>query len=151
MVRYSGTIKTAHNRARVWELISDWSNLALWDMNVKANTPRAGTPTSGVGAEWDCKFEFNGTKTDARYRCVEWDAERRAVFEASSTFVRSRDTIEVADVPGGGTAVTAEFQLYLRGILSPFSFVLNGAMQDTCPKVMKDLTAFIEERLASKS
>ena len=64
-----------------------------------------------------------------------------------SPFVRSKDTIEVVKTDDGGTEVTAEFQLYLRGLLYPLSFVLDGAMQETCPKVMKDLDKFIADEL----
>lgn len=150
MVRYKSTITAAFPRARVWELVSDWSKLSIWDMNVKSNIPISGTPTSGVGAEWDCKFEMNGRKIDAKYKCLEWVAGKRAVFEATSTFVRSLDTIEVADAANDATDVTAEFSLYFRGPLAPLSFVLNGAMQETCPKVMKDLEAFINDSLGDK-
>ena len=146
MVRYRGTVTTSFPRARVWELISDWAKLAVWDMNVKAMTPIDGTPKRGIGAEWDCKFEFNGTKTDAKYKCIEWEDGHRAVFQAMSPFVRSKDTMEVVE-KDGNTEVTMEFQLHLRGLLYPFSFVLDCAMQDTCPLVMKDLKAFIEKEL----
>lgn len=147
MVRYRGTIKTKYPVSRVWELVANWTNLAVWDMNVKKMTPIDGTPSSGVGAGWDCLFEFNGNKTDAKYKCVLWEPEKKAVFEATSPFVRSKDTIEVVKTEDGGTEVTAEFQLYLRGLLFPFSFVLDGAMQSTCPQVIKDLDKYIDDEL----
>lgn len=148
MVRYNGQLLVPHARARVWALLSDWTNLATWDMNITRCDLRPGSTPTGVGAKFDCTFSFNGRVTDAGYECVEWDEGKRAVFEATSNLVRSRDTIEIDDGPDGQTEVKAEFHLFLRGPLFPLSFLLNGAMQDTCPKVMKDMRSFLDERLA---
>lgn len=153
MVRYRATINVAHSTDKVWKLLSNWTNLALWDINVKEMIPieAEGVPKAGVGAMWDCKFEFNGRKTDAKYRCVEYTEPTKAIFEASSPFVRSKDTLQIKQgADANSSQVTMQFELYLRGLLSPLSFLLDGAMQSTCPQVMKDLEGFVDEQLGSQ-
>jgi len=157
MVRFRGTIYVCHEPAKVWKLLSDWSRLSQWDENCESITPITPSSSSswqssrgnfslGIGALWECKFDLNGRKVDAVYRCVEWEAGRRAVFCATSAFIRTRDTLEIIQAPGG-CQVSLQFELYYRNILAPLSFTLESRMQQSCHRIMAQLKKFVELQL----
>lgn len=154
MVRYRGTIYVCHEPDKVWKLLSDWGRLPQWDSNAVQMTPRSsenGQFALGIGALWDCRFDCDGRRVDARYRCVEWDrVGLRAVFEATSTFIRTRDTLEIIQAPGG-CQVSMQFELYYRNILAPLSFTLDTKMQRACPRIMNDLQKYVEEQLEEEA
>lgn len=155
MVKYNGSVTVPFARARVSKLLSDWTNLAAWDMNITRSERIAGQPgEDGVGTRFSCTFELNGRASEVDYRCVALDRGALARFAGTTSLgpgvgVRTQDTLAFRDAPDGGTIVDAEFDLRFRGLLTPLSFLMNGTMQETGPVVMKDIDAFVKKELGS--
>lgn len=150
MVKYSSSIVVPYARDRVWKLMSDWTNLAAWDVNIKkselASTEAAGA--TGLGTRYDCAFSTGGSSMDVDYECIRFDAPNRAEFRGIATLFKSTDSIACEEV-NEGTKITAEFNLAFRGVLSPLSFVMNSTMQKTGPIVMKDIEKFVGQQLGN--
>lgn len=126
------------------------TNLAKWDMNVKRCEPVSAEEKSGIGAKYTCDFEFNGFTTEAEYECTQWEEDAQAQFAANSRMVRTKDTLSFRDAEeGNSTEIEAEFQMFFKGLLFPFTFTLNGPLRSVCPKVMTDMEDFIKKQLSS--
>lgn len=150
MVKYSSSVIVPFARERVWKLMSDWTNLAAWDLNITKSVRAAGQKPDqvGVGTKYDCAFSANGMENvKVDYECVLFDEPNKARFVGLARLFRSVDTIQCEDAANGATKITAEFNLAFRGLLAPLSFLMNGAMQSTGPVVMKDIHKFVEEQL----
>lgn len=132
--------------------MADWSNLAVWDLNISKSVLSAGQKvgTMGVGTTYDCAFNAGGREMDVIYECTKFEAPNNAQFVGMATLFRSEDSIECEEVSTNETKITAEFNLKFRGILSPISGLLNGAMQKAGPVVMKDIEGFVGKELGSK-
>lgn len=148
MVRYSNSIIVPFARERVFALLSDWSNLAHWDMNISKAVANPPTAPPALGTMYDCAFNLNGRSLDVDYECISFDSPNHAKFLGLASLFRSEDSITCEMVDNNQTKVTAEFNLTFRGLLSPFSFALSGPMQKTGPLVMKDLDKFVREKLS---
>lgn len=133
--------------------MSDWTNLAVWDINItKSVLADDQKPNQvGIGTKYDCEFSANGMENvKVDYECVYFDAPTKAQYVGLARLFRSVDTVECEAEGENTTKLTAEFNLSFRGLLSPFSFLMNGAMQKTGPIVMKDIEKFLTERLTAE-
>lgn len=152
MVVYTGKVVVPFAKPRVWALMSDWTNLAAWDMNITRSEREAGQAEGdAVDTRFDCTFSLNGRVSQVAYVCREWAAGETCAFEGVARLaplvgVRSRDRIVCREVEGG-TEVEASFDLKLMGLLRPLSFVMGSEMATTGPKVMKDIDSFVREKL----
>lgn len=150
MVRYRSSVVVPYVREKVWKLMSDWRNLAIWDVNIKkSQLAEDQTGPIGMGTKYDCTFSMGSYDMDVNYECVLFDAPRKCQHLGFATLFRSRDTIECEPVVGDAdkTRITAEFDLSFRSVLAPLSFVMKGAMDKTGPVVMKDIEQFVQKRL----
>lgn len=139
-------------REKVFALMSDWRNLQHWDMNiVKSDYAEPDSDyTNGVGTKYDCAFKVGDrAPIDVAYECIRYDTPQFCKYQGMATLFKSFDSIQcdvVAD-SADKTEITAEFNLDFRGLLSPFSFVMNGQMQNTGPLIMKDIEKFVTTSL----
>lgn len=149
MVRYVGKVIVPYTRERVFELMSDWRNIEVWDMNiVKSNLAEGHTdPSKGLGTRYDCQFKI-GDKDPigVAYECIKYNAPVECEFQGLATLFKSKDCVK-CEKKGDGTEITADFNLDFRGLLSPFSFIMNGTMQKTGPIIMKDIEQFVNSSL----
>ncbi|KAI0558669.1 START-like protein [Gracilaria domingensis] len=128
--------------------MSDWTNLAKWDVNITKSELAASEPADarGEGTKYDCAFSLQGSDIEVDYTCVKYEEPDLCQFVGLAKLFRSQDTLEF-ESKDDGTKITAEFNLTFRGLLSPFSFVMNGAMQKTGPIVMDDIKKFVTAQL----
>lgn len=75
----------------------------------------------GVGTVYKVKVGL----IDLKYKTLEHDAPDRTVLEATSSTLRSYDVISFVDAPDGGTDVTYDATLELRGLFSPLGIGLG--------------------------
>lgn len=153
MVRYQGSIVVPFARERVWQLMSDWRNLAAWDVNISRSELAEGESPDNVnvGTRYSCTFDLKGRSTEVDYRVQSWDVLNSCSFVGLAGIIRSQDSLSFEDHPGAdpATKISAEFQLNFRGPLALLSFVMNGKMQSTGPVVMKDMEEFVNKKLSA--
>lgn len=133
--------------------MSDWTNLSIWDLNITKSVLAADQKPGqvGLGTKYDCEFSANGMENvKVAYECVQFEAPQKCRYIGLAQLFKSVDTVECVAEGDNATKITAEFNLSFRGLLSPFSFVMNGAMQKTGPIVMKDIEKFVSEKLAEE-
>jgi carbon monoxide dehydrogenase subunit G len=116
MARYSGTVTTSRPPEDVFDYLADFSSVAEWDPGVKEAYP---VNSGGVrrGAQFTVISRFLGRDVPLTYRTVELDRPHRVVLQAISDTVVSTDTISFRPLPDGGTLVTYDADLRLKGAL----------------------------------
>jgi dehydrogenase/reductase SDR family member 12 len=116
MAHYTGTVTTSRPPEEVFDYLANFSTVAEWDPGVKD-----AYPVNSGGARHGARFQviarFLGRDVPLTYRTVELDRPRRVVLQAANEKVVSSDTISFDPLPGGGTTVTYDADLQLRGPL----------------------------------
>ena len=114
MPRYVGTVRTPRDPAEVYEYLLHFDNVSEWDPSiVSAEQLGAGEPEPG--SRFRIRLKFLGSESFLDYELVEARRPGRLVFRAETDAVRSLDTIEVAATPGGGSELTYDADLELKG------------------------------------
>jgi len=116
MARYTGTVTTSRAPEEVFDYVANFATVAEWDPGVKEAYP---VNSGGVrrGARFKVIARFLGRDVPLTYRTVELDRPHRVVLQAVNETVESSDTISFRPLPDGGTLVTYNADLRLKGAL----------------------------------
>ena len=114
MAHYTGTVTTSRPPDEVFEYLANFSTVSEWDPGVRKAYP---VNSGGVrrGARFKVIARFLGRDVPLTYRTVELDRPRRVVLHAEDGRVVSHDTISFRAAPDGGTVVTYDAELRLKG------------------------------------
>jgi hypothetical protein len=114
MARYTGTVTTPRAPEDAFDYLANFSNVAEWDPGVKEAHP---VNSGGVrpGARFKVIARCLGREVPLVYRTVELDRPRRVVLQAVNETLVSRDSISFRPLPDGGTVVTYDADLRLKG------------------------------------
>ncbi len=101
---------------RAFAYVADFANSQEWDPGVASSTRIDDGPVT-AGARYQLQVTFNGRTLPMLYAVTEFDAPRRVVLHGSGSRIEAVDSIDFAPTPTGGSRVTYEADLRLRGIL----------------------------------
>ncbi len=145
MARYVTTQPTDWDPDTAFAWMSDLRHLADWDPSIKGSEQIEGDGPA-VGAEYDVKVQAAGGVRTMRYRIEELDREARTLLAISRTPVlTSHDRIVVAPVPSGGSTVTYDADLVLKGPLKLADPALKVSFDRMGDKAAKGLGAKLAE------
>jgi NAD(P)-dependent dehydrogenase (short-subunit alcohol dehydrogenase family) len=123
MARYRGIVVSGRSAEDTFDYMAEFSNGAEWDPGV-AGAERLDEGPVGLGSRFRLDVRVGGRSTPFDYAIESYERPHRVVLVAENAFVRSEDTITVVPRPSGGSVLTYDAQLSLRGALSPFSGAL---------------------------
>ena len=115
MPRFVTRVRTPWDPSRAFTYMSDLEKFDEWDPGTKQATRVVGD-APGLGTAYDLVVETAGRKITMRYETIEFDAPRRVVAQAETKSLRSLDIITVEDGEDGGSIVTYDANLSLRGL-----------------------------------
>jgi hypothetical protein len=128
MARYVASVDTRWEREAAFDYLADFASIADWDPAV----PRAralGDEPLAVGARFEVDFSLLGRAQTLVYETVEIERPRRVVLRAETAAAVSVDEMSFDLKPGGGTIVTYDADVGLKGPLRfldlPFRLVLR--------------------------
>ena len=143
MARYTTTVKTDWDPETAFDYLAEFSNVADWDPSIPEGRNLTADPLT-VGARFEVDLEMVGRTTTMTYETKEIDRPRRVVLRSETGVLISVDTLTFEPTPGGGTAVTYDADLTLKGALKLFDPVLSLGFKRTGDKARDGLA----ERLA---
>ncbi len=124
MASYRARVTSPRAPVEVFEYMARFSNAADWDPGVaEATAVNPGAP--GLGSTYRLTVRSFGRAVPLEYRIVELDRPRRVVLSAENSAVRSTDVIEVSSGPGGGSTLTYDATLELKGLAVVLTPVLG--------------------------
>ena len=101
---------------RAFAFMADFSNAAEWDPGVAA-AHRVDKGAVGLNSEFDLSVRFGGRAKTLRYRVTEFELGRRVTFTATTSMLRSVDTLTFEARPAG-CEMTYDADLRLTGLAS---------------------------------
>lgn len=128
MARYVASVDTLWDREVAFGYLADFANIADWDPAVPRARRLAGDPLA-VGAKAEVDFVTLGREQTLLYETIEIEAPRRVVLRAETPTAVSLDVMTFDVKPGGGTIVTYDADVALKGPLRfldvPFRLVFR--------------------------
>jgi len=116
MARYVATVETPRSREDVFAYLSDFSTTREWDPGV-ADARRLDDGPIAVGSRFEVVADFMGRKTPLTYAVVAFDAPHSITLRGENATVVSLDTIAFEPTAAGGTRVSYDADLTLKGPL----------------------------------
>ena len=126
MARYVASLNTDRPLEEVFDYLADFSTTAEWDPGV-VEASRVGDGPVGMGSRFDLVTEFMGRRTALSYEIVAFDRPNLVTLRGENATVVSLDTMRFSDTPEGGTRVSYEADLTLKGPLRALDPLLGLA------------------------
>ena len=117
MARYVATVESPRPQADDFAYLSDFSTTQEWDPGV-AEAARLDDGPVAVGSRFNVVAEFMGRKTPLVYVVVAYDAPHSITLRGDNATVISLDTIAFEPTAAGGTRVSYDADLKLKGPLA---------------------------------
>jgi NAD(P)-dependent dehydrogenase (short-subunit alcohol dehydrogenase family) len=124
MARFRGTVRSDRSVEEAFDYLADFANAAEWDPGTHA-AERLDEGPIGVGSAFRLLVAAGPRQVPFEYRITAYDRPHRVVLVAESATVRSEDTVTVVPAAGGGSLLTYDAELTLRGRLAPGDVLLR--------------------------
>ena len=116
MAHYNASVETPRPPDEVFAYLSDFSTTEEWDPGV-AEAQRLDEGPIAVGSRFNVVADFMGRKTPLTYAVVAYDAPHAVTLRGENATVVSLDTITLEPTATGGTRVSYDADLTLKGPL----------------------------------
>jgi len=117
MARYQGTVLSNRTAEETFDYLALFSNAAGWDPGV-SGAERLDSGPVGLGSVFRLQVKVGSRAIPLDYRIVAYERPARVVLLGESDTVRSEDTVTVVPTQGGGSILTYDADLRLKGPLS---------------------------------
>jgi carbon monoxide dehydrogenase subunit G len=144
MAHYKASLDTPRPPEEMFAYLSDFSTTEEWDPGV-IEAKRLGEEPVGEGSEFRLLAVFLGRKTPLTYRIVEYDQPHAVTFRGESSTVVSLDRITFEPSGGGGTRITYDADLALKGALKLADPLLRVAFKRVGARALAGLRRTLEE------
>lgn len=144
MARYTATVETDWDPATAFEYLAEFSNVSDWDPSIPEARSLSPDPLA-TGARFEVDIEMLGRTTTMPYETKELERPRRVVLRSETGALISVDTLTFDPRPDGGTDVTYDADLTLKGALKLFDPLLSLGFKRTGDKARDGLA----ERLSA--
>jgi len=142
MARYTDSVDTPRERRDAFAYLSDFSTTREWDPGVR-EAERLDDGPVGMGSEFRLVAAFLGRRTELIYEIVRYDPEELVTLRGENTSVVSLDTMTFSATPTGGTRVTYDAALTLKGPLRALDPLLGLAFKRVGDRAAAGLRAAI--------
>jgi carbon monoxide dehydrogenase subunit G len=115
MARYTATVESAWDRDEAFAYLADFANIADWDPGVVRADRHTAEPLE-VGARFEVTTSYMGRESTLVYETIAIDAPRSVVLRAETGTFTSLDVMTFDLRPGGGTLVTYDADLAMKGL-----------------------------------
>lgn len=139
MAHYQASIDVQQPRDEVFAYLSDFSTTQEWDPGV-VEAERLNNQPVQAGTEFRLVAEFLGRKNELTYRIVEYEPPHAVTFLGENASVVSRDRITFEPSADGGTHVTYDAKLDLKGVLKIADPLLGLAFNRVGDRALAGLT-----------
>ena len=122
MARYRGTVISTRSAEDTFAYMADFANNAEWDPGT-ASAERLDPGPVGLGSVFRLEVKVGSRTTPLDYRIVAFEPPRRVVLLGESDTIRSEDTMTVVPAADGGSILTYDAVLTLKGgfaLANPF-------------------------------
>lgn len=144
MARYRATVETELPLEEAFDYLSDFSTTQEWDPGV-VRAARVDEGPVGNGSEFNLVASFMGRDNELTYGVVEYAPPTGVTFRGENATVVSLDRITL-DRRGGGTTITYDADLRLKGVLRVLDPVLGLAFRRVGDRALAGLSRTLREK-----
>lgn len=120
-------IETTCARAKVFDYVADFSSAQAWDPGIPSARRLDDAPL-GVGSKFELVSRFGSTEQTIVYEITVFDRPNTITFVGEGSNFQGTDVISFADLEGGGTRVTYEADLGLKGLAALATPFIRGRL-----------------------
>ncbi len=124
MATYRATVVSTRSAEETFDYMADFANAAEWDPGT-ASAEHLSDGEIGLGSAFRLEVKVGSRTTPLDYRIVTFARPHRVVLLGESDTVRSEDTMTVVPAADGGSILTYEAELTLKGSFSPANPLLG--------------------------
>ncbi|MGL6280243.1 MAG: SRPBCC family protein [Gaiella sp.] len=146
MARFTEVIEVSRPLEEAFAYVADFSTAAEWDPGILSSRRTAGD--GGVGTTYDVEAVFRGKALPFRYVVTALEPARRIVLHGEGEKATSEDDIGFEALPSGGTRITYEADLRLKGVLRLAEPFLGGAIREMGGKALAGLKTTLDRPAA---
>jgi hypothetical protein len=128
MARYTATLNPSRERATVFAYLSDFSTTREWDPSVR-EAEHVGDGPIGMGSRFRLVARFLGRDAELTYEIVAYRPEELVTLRGENATVVSLDTMTFSAEPTGGSRLTYDAELTLKGPLRMLDPLLGLAFK----------------------
>jgi hypothetical protein len=143
MTHYRARIRTTWPPARAFAYLEDLEHFADWDPSV-TRARKVSDEEGGTRPSYDITVSTFGRERTLRYEVVAATPPERLEIRAETASLRSVDVVVVAPEPGGGSVVTYDARLELRGFLRLAEPLVAAAFRRTGDRAAAGLREVLE-------
>lgn len=132
MARYVGTVTSPKPIEDVFDYMADFSNAKEWDPSSVDSRPL--DDGAREGARYAVTSKFMGREVSLTYRITGFDRPEKVVLIGENEGTESVDTISFRKLPDGGTEVTYDADLRLKGARKVLEPVVGLAFRRLCER-----------------
>jgi carbon monoxide dehydrogenase subunit G len=114
MARYTAKVTSPHPAAEIWSYLADLRSIAEWDPSVEKARLVSGDP-GALDARYQLEVGFLGSRVSLPYVAATAESPTRLVFTAETESVTVRDEARIRPNADGGTSLTWDAELRLKG------------------------------------
>ena len=132
MAHYRGTVVSTRSAEDTFDYMADFANAAEWDPGT-ASTERLDAGEVRLGSAFRLDVRVGSRTTPLDYRIVAFERPRRVVLLGESDTLRSEDIMTVVPAADGGSILTYDADLTLKGsfaLANPFLGLFFGRIGD---------------------
>lgn len=143
MPHYRTSVRTDWSVDRAFDYLSDLTHFADWDPGVKRSVQVAGDGAA-IGAVYEVTVGGIGRDLVLPYEIVVLDRPRRVEVRAETGTLRSVDVMSFEPTDAGGSVVTYDADLSLKGVLGVANPLLGLAFGRIGDRAAGGLRAALE-------
>jgi hypothetical protein len=144
MPRYVASAETTWDREIAFAYVATFSNVSEWDPGIPRARSLSDDPLA-VGAKFEVVSEFMGRESELTYETIELEAPHRVLLRAETSTLASLDEMTFDLRPGGGTIVTYDAELTMKGAAKLLELPMRLAFNRIGDKAKNGLRARLEE------
>ncbi|MGZ5314869.1 MAG: SRPBCC family protein [Solirubrobacterales bacterium] len=123
MPHHTDTVASAMDPAELFDYMADFANAAEWDPGT-VSARRLGDGPPALGSKFELMVRFAGRESPFVYEITEYERPGQVVLVADTDAAHLTDTMTVAPMPGGGSELTYDARLELKGARKLFAPVM---------------------------
>ena len=116
MAHYQTTLEVPATPQASFDYLADFSNTKAWDPSI-VEAERLDGAAIGPGARFRLVVAFFGRRIELTYAIERYAAPTNLVFVGTGKSVESRDTISIEPSAQGGSRISCDAQLRLKGAM----------------------------------
>jgi carbon monoxide dehydrogenase subunit G len=142
MARFAEVIEVSRPLEQAFAYVADFTTAAEWDPGIVSSRRTSGD--GGVGTTYAVDAEFRGKTLPFAYTVTVLEPNRRIVLHGEGDKATSDDDITFEPTADGGTRITYDADLRLKGVLRLAEPFLAGAIRTMGAKALAGLKAVLD-------